>query len=714
MATNSITVNGTPASGTAVDGGYDVALGDLARGDTGVVRYTVTVDRDVHDRTLSAPVWIVDGSTLSPLGSFTVSLAALWMTAPEHVTSPTFPVNGSAPPGSVVHLFDSHGTGIGTASAGPGGLWSTTVTLPDALNNMTYPISADTTYRGEALSASATVTYDSAYPQPRSITVGQPDGRDHTFNPADGIAYFTLVFVPSKPVRVRATFTDVSRLKNPRAWVGNNSAPMTCDTGTQTCSADVTVSDWSAGTDVWLDYDVAPTTSGSNTGPAPTKAQALAGQPGQLDGLQVTDSSVSADGLSTQIDTEVPGTGVGLDFTFTAGEGPVPTGSPLMFNGVPIYTDLHASATGDGPTGFAMTVSIPESYLNSSGQTATQALRTAGFTTLADVAARLPKVRPSLTLPSKAAAVFGTIGKIAGPVLTAYKVFSHIYHVPDKDYVKLSDLTAEINNASCLTDLQKKLLRDEVTIAGYQIISVQMMEGLTPIPLFLGGGEVVDGLEATAGVTFTGLGRFLAKFDLSTLVNGAYQLYRDHIMNGTANDVKRAMAASGCKPPPPGPSGTRVAKPKFIIDPSGHVTDATTGTALTGATAVVQTAPTAHGPWMTWQAAAFGQTNPQLTATDGAYGWDTPVGWYRIKVSKVGYHSAYTRAVHVLPEWTTLDVALRPLANSPGHGTSAGPGSSLASTGTDVPGPLGAGLLLIVLGLVLSALGRRRPRSAGQ
>jgi hypothetical protein len=89
------------------------------------------------------------------------------------------------------------------------------------------------------------------------------------------------------------------------------------------------------------------------------------------------------------------------------------------------------------------------------------------------------------------------------------------------------------------------------------------------------------------------------------------------------------------------------------------VTSATTGDPIDGVTATIQTAPGEDGPWTTWNASDYGQTNPQLTDPTGAFGWDTPIGWYRVQFTKNRYVTGYTQVVHVLPEWTGLNVALQ-------------------------------------------------------
>ena len=44
-----------------------------------------------------------------------------------------------------------------------------------------------------------------------------------------------------------------------------------------------------------------------------------------------------------------------------------------------------------------------------------------------------------------------------------------------------------------------------------------------------------------------------------------------------------------------------------------------------------------HEREVLWDAAKFDQVNPQLTDTEGNYGWDVPSGWWQVRVVKDGY-----------------------------------------------------------------------------
>ncbi|MHB1127932.1 MAG: chitobiase/beta-hexosaminidase C-terminal domain-containing protein [Bacillota bacterium] len=101
----------------------------------------------------------------------------------------------------------------------------------------------------------------------------------------------------------------------------------------------------------------------------------------------------------------------------------------------------------------------------------------------------------------------------------------------------------------------------------------------------------------------------------------------------------------------------------ILIDPSGYVSDAITGLALPGTKAVVQKLNENTNQWADWDAARYGQINPQLTDATGYYGWDVPEGKYRVVFSKTGYVNYTSEVVIVPPPKTDLNVGMVPTAS---------------------------------------------------
>lgn len=133
-----------------------------------------------------------------------------------------------------------------------------------------------------------------------------------------------------------------------------------------------------------------------------------------------------------------------------------------------------------------------------------------------------------------------------------------------------------------------------------------------------------------------------------------------------------------------------------LYDPSGIITDATTGLPIGGATVSLyrqipglpdtptltrncRTIDTRGGLLWTGSAPDTGvfeqpgfapaqispDVNPQVTGVDGRYGWNVVTGCWYVKVSAPGYASRISALVGVPPEVTDLDLALQPVVAGP-------------------------------------------------
>ncbi|WP_428909834.1 leucine-rich repeat domain-containing protein [Niallia sp. Krafla_26] len=93
-----------------------------------------------------------------------------------------------------------------------------------------------------------------------------------------------------------------------------------------------------------------------------------------------------------------------------------------------------------------------------------------------------------------------------------------------------------------------------------------------------------------------------------------------------------------------------------LIDPSGYVFEGSMDKRLPGVTAVVE--EYGNSKWIPWDAEFFGQINPQVTDSDGRYGWDVIQGDWRVIFTKEGYESYTSRIVTVPPAETQLNIPL--------------------------------------------------------
>lgn len=61
---------------------------------------------------------------------------------------------------------------------------------------------------------------------------------------------------------------------------------------------------------------------------------------------------------------------------------------------------------------------------------------------------------------------------------------------------------------------------------------------------------------------------------------------------------------------------------------------------------------------MCWDAEEYEQDNPLATGADGAYNWNTPTGWYQVRVTKDGYEEARSAWLRVPPIQTEVNIGL--------------------------------------------------------
>jgi plastocyanin len=104
-----------------------------------------------------------------------------------------------------------------------------------------------------------------------------------------------------------------------------------------------------------------------------------------------------------------------------------------------------------------------------------------------------------------------------------------------------------------------------------------------------------------------------------------------------------------------------------LIDPEGVVFDVTQGMSslIAGASVTCYQGQTSGGTttYDVWDAGAFGQINPQTTASDGYYSFFTPAGTYQIGVTKSGYQSYRSMDIIVTNTPVEFNVPLTPIAS---------------------------------------------------
>ena len=103
-----------------------------------------------------------------------------------------------------------------------------------------------------------------------------------------------------------------------------------------------------------------------------------------------------------------------------------------------------------------------------------------------------------------------------------------------------------------------------------------------------------------------------------------------------------------------------IAKVKTILDPSGYVYETFEDNRLAGVTAQLYF-ENDEGYMEFWDAEEYAQINPQITDSEGKYGWDVPEGLWQVVYSKEGYATTKSEKLVVPPP--QLDVNIEVISN---------------------------------------------------
>ncbi|MGB4394429.1 MAG: chitobiase/beta-hexosaminidase C-terminal domain-containing protein [Tepidanaerobacteraceae bacterium] len=101
--------------------------------------------------------------------------------------------------------------------------------------------------------------------------------------------------------------------------------------------------------------------------------------------------------------------------------------------------------------------------------------------------------------------------------------------------------------------------------------------------------------------------------------------------------------------------------PDWKIDPSGYVFEAIDSNRVEGITAYALIGdPKADDSFVIWaDAEDWGEINPDITDRDGKYGWDVPMGTWKVKfVGNEDYKTSYTKSMEVPPIHEEVNIGL--------------------------------------------------------
>ncbi|MXG90375.1 carboxypeptidase regulatory-like domain-containing protein [Nocardioides flavescens] len=618
LVPGSLLLDGRPVQGTAGDGYVDVALGDVPTSGTGTLRYRLEAAPSLAGTDgagLSAGVelrWPGGAETLAPA---VVGIAGVTIGGPAVSTTLRVPVSGRAPAGSLVSISDA-GVVIGETLTGPGGYWSTAVTVTERRTQPRHSLVAATVVAGQRLDAEHVVDVDPNRPVVARLSLFQGSEaapvRRVDLDPREGVARFPFVFSPYQSTGVVVGFDAPELVTRAETIIGDERIPMTRrDDGT------------------WL----AATSSSTLQGPIRVDFDADP-RPMSLEGDDSGEQEVR-DSLPSPLSDFVVSDVVQPD---TSGTGPR-TGSFTM--SLPSQPGGYARVT--------MTTTR-ETYTPTAAD-----LETARGTGAPVYAASATRSGNTLTLsmvvPDPAAG-----RRSGGPGLSAVRESLQWAFF---GATSLDSFVSAVTSGGKYKDLRKAL---DVADGCSPAKRAEYTDRASDIALAALLGDIGGAAFSIASTVFAP-----ATFGLGSLALGLLGVALDKALSYgieklTSDLVEEMKGDKDCTPPddpkrpkdPPPPAAT----PVWIYDPSGYVYEGARTERVGGVTATLLTAPTADGPWEPWDAEWYGQTNPQQTGTDGRYGWDVPEGWWKVRWTKSGYRPEESRVLRVLPPHFDVDVSM--------------------------------------------------------
>lgn len=652
LVPDSLILDGRPVSGTPAGGYVEVPIGSMVGGAGGSLRYQLRADPDLAGR-LTAEVELrygpPDSRVSEALRPATVLIQGVTVTGPESTSSHVVPLSGRGPAGHVVAILDG-GVPVARALVGPGGYWSSTVTLVEQARGRTeHRVTVETEVEGQRVFAEHVMEVDATRPVPTGVALyqlddGFPNGRRFDFDPRVGVARFPFVYVPNQPTVIEVTFDEPSLVSSVDVLVGTQR--FTASRQASGMFRVLTTSQYLSGP-IRVDYEAIAKPM-DLAEPEQSDSEVRDGAPAPLSGFELSDvqqpdaGSGPRTGAFTMSVPSVPGGSVRSTLTVTR-ETYVPTPEDIAMQratGSPAY---GVTSTRSGNT-LRYSMLIPLSELPG-----VAARAEADGTEMGRNLARLLRNAAGPSLVPTA----GRAGVAVGVARVGYELAFNGATTLDSLMSalgagdKYENLTKAVEAAGGCSPAAAAGYVDRAQNLVYASIAADIGGSLFSV------GSLVLG-PATFGLGTVALG--VLGWALDKAIGYAIDQATETLMNDIKGDAEcddeEEEEDDDDNPPEP------VADPVWIYDPSGYAYEGSRQVRVAGVTATLLTAPTADGPWTVWDAEWFGQTNPQTTDDQGRYGWDVPEGWWKVAFTKDGYLPATSRVLRVLPPHLDVDVSM--------------------------------------------------------
>lgn len=647
LVTGSTVLNGNQVTASAVGSNFTVPLGDVASGASGIFSYQLKVDADFTNSKFTANVGIAyqnsQGSVTESLGSADITVDTLTLQAPARLNVSQFTLTGQAPAASTVSIYDGNVL-LGSVVAAANGFWQMPVTLADKGSPSYHTLYAQAQTSSGALSSlRTTLYYDDSAPQITKIDMQQnAEGcGDYSFDPRQGISRFPFVYVPGVPMNIQLTVDKPEDVYDVQLYFGNGgqaAAQLGADGlfhAQITPQGNVVPGDFSVGykTRTSLNEFInksQPTADQVRNQVPPAMSDFQLGQnSGNSGSNDVTITLPQYNNGQVKISTTVEGT---QNYTPTAADRAL-----VKQTGVPIY-GYSFNQTTDAAGNTVETFSY---YVPQDQATAEAAMQ--GDPTLEQVK---EVITAGKEVVNGVLEQGGNLWSVNGLTNTAASSYggTDIWAKFQAASQYLSDHVKDLNAQ------QVQYYQDQLNNFRNQLMTDQGITGAVDIAGTVYSPETMGGTLILNAATY-GIGQ-IQNVDWNTQLDTIYYDMDDAVTKSVLNHVNQVLDQYNQE------NAQTVAQPTYLIDPSGYVYEGVTQNRLSGVNAQVMVWDAQDSAWEAWDAADYGQINPETTDSQGDYGWDVPTGTYQVVFSKTGYNSARSDSVSVPPPQTGINIGL--------------------------------------------------------
>lgn len=250
----------------------------------------------------------------------------------------------------------------------------------------------------------------------------------------------------------------------------------------------------------------------------------------------------------------------------------------------------------------------------------------------------------------------GRVGKKFGKCLGLYNIIDNAINMGNQ----LNEIISLYFSIPCPCEAQPAEAENLTT----QVIQLGMMAASYYTLRIASDVATVTGVETglfaaipTGGASLTAVGvsvgLVLANIGLDILYNRGYDAKKTELSN--------QISALECWNGDDGDGNLQTEPTTPILDPSGYVYEAVPTNRIEGVKATVYYRDETTA--VEWDAAEYGQINPQITDESGLYAWDVPQGMWQVVFEKDGYATTQTDWLPVPPPQLEINIPMSQAVN---------------------------------------------------